>query len=480
MEPIRPVSRRRRRTNAVESLESRVLMAADLVAQWRADDLNASLPDQATVTNWTDSVASIEAIAQGQPQLIKNAVSGRSVLRLETSDGIDSLWLRGPAAHWLVPMISPSPSRSSPTQPASTGAQAAWYRNSGLVDANQRGYTQDWGLTINATGQLAGGLGAGMESPSKTVYSSATGLNDGQLHVAVLTRSQSQLTLYVDGTAVGSTSEADAASRAATDMWFGRSAYQGPGFDGDLAQIRLYRSQLTAEEVAGISSELRSYYINSAPQAVPDQYTFGEDPTAQETIVSADRGVLANDTDADHDPLTAELVTGVSHGTLTLNADGSFVYDPDPDYFGSDAFTYVARDFRASDPVTVTLQVTPRYDPAIAQADQYRSRAGIPLVVTAQQGLLANDSNPDRVNLQAVLVQDVTHGQLSLAADGSFTYDPQQFTGVETFTYRASDGTNLSNTVSVTLVINTAPLAYDDRYVADEDIPLHGCPGQTG
>ena len=43
-------------------------------------------------------------------------------------------------------------------------------------------------------------------------------------------------------------------------------------------------------------------------------------------------GVLANDTDPDGDPLTAVLVTGPSHGTLTLNANGSFTYTPAANY----------------------------------------------------------------------------------------------------------------------------------------------------
>ncbi len=38
--------------------------------------------------------------------------------------------------------------------------------------------------------------------------------------------------------------------------------------------------------------------------------------------------MLGSDTDADGDPLTAELVDGPSHGTLTLQPDGSFLYQP--------------------------------------------------------------------------------------------------------------------------------------------------------
>src|SRR5439155_1283209 len=59
-----------------------------------------------------------------------------------------------------------------------------------------------------------------------------------------------------------------------------------------------------------------------APVAVPDSYSTNEDTT----VSVPPPGVLANDTDADGDALTAVLVTGPMHGTLTLNANGSFTY----------------------------------------------------------------------------------------------------------------------------------------------------------
>ena len=73
----------------------------------------------------------------------------------------------------------------------------------------------------------------------------------------------------------------------------------------------------------------------------------------------ASGGLLANDTDIDPPTtLTAVLVTGPSHGTLTLNPDGSFTYVPDPNYNGTDTFTYAVSDgTTTSAPVTVTLNV---------------------------------------------------------------------------------------------------------------------------
>ncbi len=83
--------------------------------------------------------------------------------------------------------------------------------------------------------------------------------------------------------------------------------------------------------------------------------------------VPAAAGVLANDTDQDDGDgpahLTAELVTGVSHGVLVLAADGSFTYTPAKDYFGADSFSYRASDgTNRSAAVGVAIQVTERID----------------------------------------------------------------------------------------------------------------------
>ena len=67
--------------------------------------------------------------------------------------------------------------------------------------------------------------------------------------------------------------------------------------------------------------------------------------------------MLGNDSDADSDPLTAVLDTDVSHGTLVLNANGSFSYTPAGGYTGPDAFTYHAND-GTDDSNTVTVSLT--------------------------------------------------------------------------------------------------------------------------
>ena len=94
---------------------------------------------------------------------------------------------------------------------------------------------------------------------------------------------------------------------------------------------------------------------DTAPVALADAYT-----TAQSTpLTVAQPGVLANDTDAESDPLTAAVVTNPANGTLTLNPDGSFAYAPNANFNGIDTFTYRASDgTNLSNIATVTVTVT--------------------------------------------------------------------------------------------------------------------------
>jgi VCBS repeat-containing protein len=95
--------------------------------------------------------------------------------------------------------------------------------------------------------------------------------------------------------------------------------------------------------------------VNDAPKAGDDAYSIKEDTT----LSVAAPGVLGNDSDPDGDALTAALVSGPAHGTLTLNRDASFSYTPAADYNGPDSFAYKATDGSLDSPAaTVTLTVT--------------------------------------------------------------------------------------------------------------------------
>ena len=80
------------------------------------------------------------------------------------------------------------------------------------------------------------------------------------------------------------------------------------------------------------------------------------------------------------------LVSGPSHGTLTLNANGSFTYTPAANYNGSDSFTYRASDGTATSGLaTVTLTVS-----AVNDA---------PTVTVAARGTCGTDDRSGTINL---------------------------------------------------------------------------------
>jgi hypothetical protein len=95
--------------------------------------------------------------------------------------------------------------------------------------------------------------------------------------------------------------------------------------------------------------------VDPAPVGVPDSYTARENVSLS---VSATQGVLADDTDSAGDTLTATLATNVTHGTLVLSSNGSFVYTPNTGYVGTDSFTYIPHGtYAAGTATTVTITV---------------------------------------------------------------------------------------------------------------------------
>jgi|GEM_PF-2294659 len=296
---------------------------------------------------------------------------------------------------------------------------------------------------------------------------------------------------------------------------------------------------------------------NSPPGASDDSY----ETVSASTLTVGTPGVLDNDGDPDGDALSASLETDVSHGYLTLLADGSFEYVPEDGFVGQDSFAYRVTDGNAgSDTATVTIDVaeaTPetadfrvnitevnesvasgdeivveytvrnagsapgsqdvsftvrsaqvgvdpavsldagasttgrftyttdasdapavdltvtsqndtetrtvavteadRNDPPAAAADAYSVAENGTLSVDAP-GVLANDDDPNGDPLSAAVVDGPADGSLDLRGNGSFTYAPTPgFTGVDSFSYEASDGNGGADDAAVTITVTEQP-----------------------
>ena len=187
----------------------------------------------------------------------------------------------------------------------------------------------------------------------------------------------------------------------------------------------------------------------TAAVAQPDTYS----TTVNTPLTVTAPGVLSNDTGGPAP--TAVKVTDPAHGSVTLNADGSFTYTPTSGYVGPDSFTYSATNIVGTSPAaTVTIAVAGTA--AVAQPDSYSTGAGTPLTVAAP-GVLANDTGAPAPT--AVKVTDPAHGAVTLNADGSFTYMPTSgFVGPDSFTYSATNIAGTSPATTVTIAVSAATL----------------------
>jgi len=196
-----------------------------------------------------------------------------------------------------------------------------------------------------------------------------------------------------------------------------------------------------------------------APVAVDDAYTVEED----NPLNVAAPGVLDNDTSTG--TITAELVGSPAAGELTLNPDGLFDYTPNANFSGTDTFTYRALDGALySNVASVRITVNPANDAPIAVDDNGSTVADTDVIVH----VLANDTDVDGDPLVvSAVTQQGTNGSVVINPDNTVTYTPNTgFTGTDSFTYTANDGTVDSNqatvAITVTAAVNQAPVAVDD------------------
>lgn len=210
--------------------------------------------------------------------------------------------------------------------------------------------------------------------------------------------------------------------------------------------------------------------VNDPPAAADDTGTTDEDAV----LSVAAPGVLTNDTDPDpgdtrtvtrlngSTTLTATLASGAS---VTVNADGSYSYDPQTAFQGlsdgesdTDSFTYRVDDAAgATSTATVTITITGVSDAPTAVADSFDAigNTGLHVGTVRPAGragkvttgsVLANDTDPDSdpgelVVKPVVDAPTTLGGTITIAADGTFTYEPDDGdTGVtDTFAYRVCD-----------------------------------------
>lgn len=207
---------------------------------------------------------------------------------------------------------------------------------------------------------------------------------------------------------------------------------------------------------------------NGPPAVRDDAYTGDEDGRIEGSVLENDEdpsntgGVL-------RDVVTAALSagSGPSHGSLDFRQDGTFVYTPDPDFFGVDSFEYVASDGEAygvAAPARVTLTVRPVNDDPVAVDD---------FAATSQDQAVSidvtdNDTDVDVGDrMTAEPASQPSFGTVDPLPDGTLRYLPRTgFVGTDSFTYRVTDAAGAS--AVATVAVRVAPAAAGSVYLIDD------------
>jgi len=180
-------------------------------------------------------------------------------------------------------------------------------------------------------------------------------------------------------------------------------------------------------------------------------------PTANFATMSTDEDVAINGTltGTDVDGAVLSFAAGgvtPQHGMVVVNLDGSFTYTPNSNYHGTDSFSFTVNDGTVTSGeanVTITLNAV-NDSPVVVDGN---SDVGEDDVLQGSVSSLGSDVEGNLLAYAVVALPE--HGMVSLNPDGTFTYTPNaNFFGLDSFTFRADDGSLLSNTATFTITVN--------------------------
>ena len=160
--------------------------------------------------------------------------------------------------------------------------------------------------------------------------------------------------------------------------------------------------------------------VNDAPSATADSYSTNED--TQLNVPAP--GVLTNDSDIDSGSFTAVKVSDPANGNVTLNPDGSFTYDPNPNFNGPDSFTYKANDGSLdSNTVTVSLTVNAVNDaPSNSTPSPQTVDEDTTLTFNSGNGNPISTSDVDAGASQVKVTLAALHGGLTLSGTSGLSF----------------------------------------------------------
>ena len=212
--------------------------------------------------------------------------------------------------------------------------------------------------------------------------------------------------------------------------------------------------------------------VNDAPLALNDTSNTNED-----SPVTID--VRNNDTTIDGSLQNPTVISGPINGTTSV-VGGNIVYTPNPDFNGTDSFTYVVCDDGLPAPglcdtATVYVTIDPVNDAPIAINDSTLTTEENPIIIDVR----INDTTLDGSLQDPTVLSGPINGTTSVVG-GNIVYTPNpDFNGTDSFTYVVCDdglpAPGLCDTATVYVTIdpvNDAPIAVNDSAITSVSFPI--------
>jgi len=223
--------------------------------------------------------------------------------------------------------------------------------------------------------------------------------------------------------------------------------------------------------------------VNDPPVANDDTVNLTDED------LPVDLTVVGNDFDIDGDDLT---ITGIQdlpdHGTVTINADNTITYDPDPNFNGNDSFVYILCDpDNECDTATVNISINAINDPPTPDDESETTNEDTPITIDVLDGDTDVDGLIVPGSVKIVSGEGPSSGTITNIDNvtGQITYEPNlNFHGTDTFKYEVcDDGKDAGNSAppgilcaeaTVTIIIdpvNDAPVltTIPDQTINEDD-----------
>ncbi|WP_368423341.1 Ig-like domain-containing protein, partial [Nitrosopumilus sp.] len=238
------------------------------------------------------------------------------------------------------------------------------------------------------------------------------------------------------------------------------------GSFGTGAEQFKYPQQITMDGLRGFVADTNNNRIWS--------FYFPEPPIADEQRVSTTEetpiSITLTATDANNDSLTYSVVSSPIHGILTGTAP-LLTYSPNPDYFGTDSFTFKANDgSQDSNVATILIDIGNINDPPTSNSQAVTTNEDTQLAITATA------SDPEGDALEFIMINTVQHGTISGTLP-NVIYTPElNHYGSDSFLFKVNDGLvdSITSTISITInPVNDPPIAYDVNATLNEDTSIY-------